>query len=110
MKLISLALGLLAFVNVVRAQTTDPKQPAPAKSAAAKSAAPAEAALKLKERGAKARSLLVSLSSDARTFHDQTLRARSLARIADALWQVDAEQSRLLFRKAWGWSKLYADI
>ncbi|HKN82300.1 MAG TPA: hypothetical protein VJW17_02635 [Pyrinomonadaceae bacterium] len=55
----------------------------------------------IKERRARARSLLVSLSTDARTFRDQTLRARSLARIADALWQVDAEQSRLLFRKAW---------
>jgi hypothetical protein len=43
----------------------------------------------------------VALSTDARQFHDQTLRARSLARIADALWQVDAEQGRLLFRKAW---------
>ena len=29
------------------------------------------------------------------------MRARSLARIADALWLVDAEQGRLLFRKAW---------
>src|ERR1044072_3387545 len=29
------------------------------------------------------------------------LRARSLARIADALWRVDTEQGRLLFRKAW---------
>ncbi len=29
----------------------------------------------LKERRARARSLLVSLSTDARTFHDQTLRA-----------------------------------
>jgi hypothetical protein len=55
----------------------------------------------LKERRARARSLLVSLASDARTFHDQTLRARSLARIADALWKVDAEQGRLMFRKAW---------
>lgn len=61
----------------------------------------AEAELELKERRAKARSLLVALSSDARTFHDETLRARSLARIADALWQVDTEQGRLLFRKAW---------
>ena len=55
----------------------------------------------LKERRARARSLLVSLSTDARTFHDQTLRARSLARIADALWKVDPEQARLMFRKAW---------
>jgi hypothetical protein len=57
----------------------------------------AEAELELKERRAKAR----ALSSDARTFRDETLRARSLARIADALWQVDADQGRLLFRKAW---------
>ena len=67
----------------------------------AKPAVSAEAELELKERRAKARSLLVALSSDARTFHDETLRARSLARIADALWQVDAEQGRLLFRKSW---------
>ena len=55
----------------------------------------------IKERRARARSLLVSLSTDARAFHDQTLRARSLARIADALWKVDVEQARLMFRKAW---------
>jgi len=52
-------------------------------------------------RRQQARSLLISLSTDARAFHDQTLRARSLARIADALWTVDTEQGRLLFRKAW---------
>src|SRR5215510_13738819 len=61
----------------------------------------ADAETELKERRARARSLLVSLSTDARTFHDQTLRARSLARIADALWKVDTEQARLMFRKAW---------
>src|ERR1044071_8788880 len=60
-----------------------------------------DTAKEIKERRAKARALLVALSSDARTFHDDTLRARSLARIADALWQVDPEQGRLLFRKAW---------
>lgn len=69
--------------------------------AQAQTAKNADADVELKERRARARSLLVSLSSDARMFHDQTLRARSLARIADALWKVDAEQGRLLFRKAW---------
>jgi len=48
-----------------------------------------------------ARSLLTALATDARTFNDQVLRARSLARIADALWTVDADEGRLLFRKAW---------
>ena len=101
MKYISLLCCLLLCAAVTRAQTTDAKQPAPAKPAAAKTAAPAEAEVDLKERRARARALLIALSSDARTFHDQTLRARSLARIADALWRVDAEQGRLLFRKAW---------
>jgi hypothetical protein len=72
----------------------------PAKSVAANSTTPTKTE-ELKERRARARSLLVALASDARTFHDQTLRARSLARIADALWKVDAEQGRLMFRKAW---------
>ena len=72
-----------------------------AKTPPAKSAAMTEEELKLRERRARARELLVSLSSDARAFQDQTLRARALARIADALWRVDAEQGRLLFRKAW---------
>ena len=80
------------------AQTAEKPVP-PAK--AAKSAALTEEELAQRERRSKARALLVSLSSDARTFRDETLRARSLARIADALWQVDAEQGRLLFRKAW---------
>ena len=47
------------------------------------------------------RSLLISLASDARSFSDQTLRARVQARVADAIWDVDAEQGRGLFRKAW---------
>ncbi len=55
----------------------------------------------VRARRTRARALLISLSTDARFFRDQTLRARSLARIADALWQVDPEQARLLFRKAW---------
>ena len=64
-------------------------------------AAVAQDAKTEKLRRQQARSLLIALSTDARTFADQTLRARSLARIADALWSVDAEQGRLLFRKAW---------
>ena len=102
MKQINLTLCLLVVVTVAQAQTPDTKPAPPAKSAAAKKTALSpEAELELKERRAKARSLLVALSSDARTFRDETLRARSLARIADALWPVDTDQGRLLFRKAW---------
>src|SRR6476646_10586446 len=101
MKQVSLVLCLVFSAILAQAQTSDTKQAPAAKNIAANTAAPTDAELELKERRARARSLLVSLSSDARMFHDQTLRARSLARIADALWKVDAEQGRLMFRKAW---------
>ena len=100
-KLAAAFLLVFAFVTVAYAQTKETKQTAAAKTPPAKSAPTAEAAAELKERRSRARSLLIALSSDARTFKDQTLRARSLARIADALWRVDPEQGRLMFRKAW---------
>src|SRR5262245_50533336 len=91
---------LLGFNAEVAAQAN--KTSPPPKAGKAKPAADAvDADPQLRTRRAQARSLLVSLSTDARSFRDQTLRARSLARIADALWQVDPEQSRVLFRKAW---------
>src|SRR5215203_3044634 len=77
--------------------------PASAQSPAGrnKSDAKAERDRIANKRRAEARSLLISLASDARTFRDLKLRARSLMRIADVLWTVDAEQGRALFRKAW---------
>ncbi len=53
------------------------------------------------QRRATAAALLTSLSDKARTFRDVTLRARAQARAADALWELDPEQSRALFRRAW---------
>lgn len=102
-KLTATVLIVLAFVTLTYGQAKDPKQPVATKNPPAKSTAPASdpAAAELRERRDRARALLVALSSDARTFNDQTLRARSLARIADALWRVDPEQGRLMFRKAW---------
>ena len=100
-KLIAIVVFALGSITVVHGQSADPKKPVASKTPAAKSAAASNEAAELKERRARARSLLIALSSDARTFTDQTLRARALARIADALWQVDSEQGRLLFRKAW---------
>jgi transposase len=97
-KLIVIVWLVFGFAIVADGQTGSDKPVSPAKKASAK---PAAVDPELKERRARARALLISLSSDARTFNDQTLRARSLARIADALWRVDAEQGRLLFRKAW---------
>jgi hypothetical protein len=100
MRPILVVLCLALYGTLIHAQTTE-KPATPPKTAAPKSAAITEEELAQRERRVKARALLVALSSDARTFRDETLRARSLARIADALWQVDAEQGRLLFRKAW---------
>jgi hypothetical protein len=83
---------LLAVATVAIAQAPKTKPPINTN---------ADSAQQLRVRRQQARSLLVALSTDARAFHDLTLRARSLARIADALWPVDTEQGRLLFRKAW---------
>lgn len=100
MRQLTLIVFVLLSVTTTRAQTADSKPPAPAKTTTSK-AVSIEAEREAKERRSRARSLLIALSSDARTFRDQTFRARSLARIADVLWHADAEQGRLLFRKAW---------
>jgi hypothetical protein len=77
---------------------------APAKPVTKSKADKADAAAakaKIEQQKALALSLLVSLSNEARSFSDQKLRARTLSKIADALWEVDPEQGRALFRKAW---------
>jgi hypothetical protein len=53
------------------------------------------------QRRATAVSLLTTLADKARSFRDGTLRARTQARAADALWELDAELARTLFRRAW---------
>lgn len=101
---LSVTIGLsLLLTQAVFSQTQAQKTKPTTKTVSAKekSEAKLEAERVRKEQQAQARSLLVSLASDARSFRDQTLRARSLARIADALWDIDAEEGRTLFRKAW---------
>src|SRR5215212_4475895 len=99
MKHVGIALSLLLLINGANAQLLAAAEQAPTNAKSTPSTT--TEAEQLKERRARARSLLISLSTDARSFRDQTLRARSLARIADALWLVDPEQARMLFRKAW---------
>jgi hypothetical protein len=53
------------------------------------------------QRRAQAVALLTSLADEAAGFRDETLRARALARTADALWETDKEKARGLFRRAW---------
>jgi hypothetical protein len=100
---IIVGVGLILFVRPSSAQlpATKPKAPLNNATGLDKSHEKAEADRIAKERREQARSLLISLATDARSFRDQKLRARSLARIADTLWSVDAEQARTLFRRAW---------
>lgn len=46
-------------------------------------------------------SLVTTLADEARTFKDQTRRARVQARAADVLWDTDPDRARELFRRAW---------
>lgn len=52
------------------------------------------------ERSA-ALSLINSLAERAKDYEDEALRARVLARSADALWEHDRERARALFHRAW---------
>ncbi|MEJ7578775.1 MAG: hypothetical protein WKF74_17400 [Pyrinomonadaceae bacterium] len=53
------------------------------------------------ERRTTAIGLLTALGDEAKTFRDESLRARVQARVADALWEIDKERARMLFRRAW---------
>lgn len=46
-------------------------------------------------------SLVTTLAEDARSFKDETRRARVQARAADVLWDSDPDRARDLFRRAW---------
>ncbi len=61
----------------------------------------AAAKAKLEQQRSLALSLLVSLANDARSFRDQKLRARTMARVADGIWDADPAQGRSLFLRAW---------
>ena len=94
---------LLGFSSFLAAQPNDSTKQAPAKNVAvnSKTEKDPEGERLLRERRANAQSMLLSLASDAGRFNDQTLRARTQARIADVLWSADPERARALFRKAW---------
>lgn len=92
---LAVSIALLISAVSVFAQTPAKKPPAP------ETKRDAEIKRKAKARQQQAASLLLSLATDARSFRDLTLRARSLASIADLLWDLDRDQARVLFTKAW---------
>src|SRR5215510_9276226 len=100
-RLAALLLVLSLSHVVTRAQSTQTKATNASRTSSSKATAETNADPELKARRDQARSLLISLASDARSFRDQTLRARSLARIADSLWTADSDEARSMFRKAW---------
>ena len=88
----SLILLLLLTVSSGWAQTSTP---------AVKTSAISARNAELAERQSLAISLLNSLAIEARSFRDESLRARVQARVADALWDREKENARSLFRRAW---------
>lgn len=98
-----LVLSCLLFLSAITvAQPNDPTRAAAKNTPAnSKSAKDPEAERIIRERRANAQSLLINLAADAGSYNDQKLRARTQARIADVLWDVDPERARTLFRKAW---------
>ena len=100
--LLSLLL-LLTISPLAAGQSAEPVKPSPSDVAKTRSenGGESEAERLLRERRTNAQSLLISLAADAATYTDQRLRARTMARIADALWDADPERARAMFRKAW---------
>lgn len=94
---------LVGLSSFLVAQTKESTKTAPTNNVAAnsKTEKDPEAERILRERRANAQSMLMTLAADAGRFNDQTLRARTQARIADVLWAADPDRARALFRKAW---------
>ena len=103
-----LLLGLFTTATVL-AQPGEPKKTASISDSKAKTEKDPEAERVIRERRENAQSLLISLAADAANYNDQKLRARTLARVADALWDVDSERARSMFRKAWDAAELVDD-
>jgi len=92
--LLGATLSISLFANSVQTQTNKSKNP---KTTTTNAEANEEAA----QRRAVAISLVTTLADEARSFKDQTRRARVQARAADVLWDTDPERSRELFHRAW---------
>jgi len=95
---------LVVFLVVLLCLTTSFAQPQPGKSKTSKPAntnAETEAEAEAAQRRTVAIQLLTSLADEARSFKDQTRRARVQARAADVLWDSEPDRSRELFRRAW---------
>ena len=100
-RLCLVSLLLVVFMTTAMAQKPAAPNSATVETAKAKPEKDPEAERLVRERRENAQSLLISLAADAAKFNDQTLRARTQARIADVLWSADPERARTMFRAAW---------
>lgn len=90
----------LAFSQTIPGKETPPKATKKEKSAARPPARERADPL-IEQRRNTAISLLMTLADEAKGYRDQILRARVLARAADALWANETERARALFYRAW---------
>jgi len=97
MRLPFAAIACLCLALFVPTAFAQPKKAKPTTTPAAADDADAEAA----QQRTVAISLVSTLADEARSFKDQTRRARVQARAADVLWDTDRERARELFRRAW---------
>ena len=99
--LFALAFVLAVCVSSIAQPSDASKMPPKTAATNAKPGKDPEAERMVKERRDNAQNLLINLAAEAGRFNDQTLRARTQARIADVLWSGDQERAKALFRKAW---------
>jgi hypothetical protein len=94
-------LAVLFVISCVNLGLSSAVGQAPSKKSKPSKPANAEADAEAAQRRAVAISLVTTLADEARSFKDQTRRARVQARAADVLWDTDPDRSRELFRRAW---------
>lgn len=104
--LVSLCFCCLAAPSIAQSSKSGTETAGKKIAAGSKPVNNAAAERAARERRATALSLLVTLADDVRSFTDQRLRARTQARIADAIWDADPDQGRALFRRAWDAAEL----
>jgi len=96
--LLSCATAVFIGISVATYATTIPQKSTQKRPTKAKSEEVDEATA---QRRTVAISLITNLADEARSFKDQTRRARVQAHAADVLWESDPERARELFRRAW---------
>lgn len=103
----ALALCLVAFTPVARAQESTKASPKPRATPSAK--VDDEKAEAARQRRANALFLLSGLADEAAKFDDLRLRAHVQARAANLIWATDRDRATALFRRAWSSARLAHD-